>query len=134
MTELDVKGSLAVLRHGFKFYGKTFRHCYFKPAHGLNEATLSLDAMNQLTVARQVPGHPGETNTVDMVFAVNGVPVATCELKNLGSGQTWPNAIHQYQPLRDPRAWLFQFKKRALVHFAADIGAVEVGSIPNLFL
>src|SRR5687768_2686390 len=34
--ELDLKGTLHVLRHGFKFYGKTFRLAYFKPAHGLN--------------------------------------------------------------------------------------------------
>ncbi|MCC6351909.1 MAG: type I restriction endonuclease subunit R [Fimbriimonadaceae bacterium] len=124
VKELDVKGSLTVLRHGFKFYGKTFRLCYFKPAHGLNEATLALYAKNQLMLTRQVPCHPGETKTVDMVFSVNGVPVATCELKNPGSGQTWRNAIHQYQTLRDPRAPLFQFKKRALVHFAADTDEV----------
>ena len=36
VKELDLKGSLHVLRHGFKFYGKTFRLAYFKPAHGLN--------------------------------------------------------------------------------------------------
>ena len=34
VKELDAKGSLHVLRHGFKFYGKTFRLAYFKPAHG----------------------------------------------------------------------------------------------------
>ena len=34
VKELDLKGSLHVLRHGFKFYGKTFRLAYFKPAHG----------------------------------------------------------------------------------------------------
>ena len=55
-----------------------------------------------------------------MVFAVNGVPVATCELKNPGTGQSWRRAVNQYREDRDPRAPLFQFKSRALVHFAAD--------------
>ncbi len=40
VKELDLKGTLHVLRHGFKFYGKTFRLAYFKPAHGLNEEVL----------------------------------------------------------------------------------------------
>src|SRR5690349_16603546 len=40
VKELDLKGSLHVLRHGFKFYGKTFRMAFFKPAHGLNDEVL----------------------------------------------------------------------------------------------
>jgi len=108
------------VRHGFKFYGKTFRLAYFKPAHGLNYDVLALFNKNQLTVTRQAPCHPGKHDTVDMVFAVNGVPVATCELKNPGTGQNWRHAVKQYQNDRDPAAPLFQFKKRALVHFAVD--------------
>jgi len=42
VKELDLKGTLHVLRHGFKFYGKTFRLAYFKPAHGLNYEVLEL--------------------------------------------------------------------------------------------
>jgi len=118
--ELDLKGTLHVLRHGFKFYGKTFRLAYFKPAHGLNEEVLRLYDLNRLTVTRQVLCHPGRHDTVDLLFAVNGLPVATCELKNPGTGQNWRHAIQQYQQDRDPRAPLFAFKKRALVHFAAD--------------
>ncbi len=87
VKELELKGTLYVLRHGFKFYGKTFRLAYFKPAHELNQDVLDLFAKNRLTVTRQVPCHPGKHDTVDMVFAVNGVPVATCELKNPGTGQ-----------------------------------------------
>ena len=40
--ELDIKGSLHVLRHGFKFYGKLFRLAYFKPAHALSPDVLAL--------------------------------------------------------------------------------------------
>jgi type I restriction enzyme R subunit len=81
---------------------------------------LELYAQNQLTVTRQVPCHPGDHSTTDIVLAVNGLPVATIELKNPGTHQTWRHAIKQYQTDRDPRAPLFDLKKRALVHFAAD--------------
>ena len=126
VKELDLKGTLHVLRHGFKFNGKTFRLAYFKPAHGLNYEVLELYSKNRLTVTRQVPCHPGDNSTVDMVFAVNGLPVATCELKNPGTGQSWRNAVKQYREDRDPRAPLFQFKSRALVHFAADPDEVHM--------
>jgi type I restriction enzyme R subunit len=126
VKEIDIKGSLHVLRHGFKFYGKTFRLAYFKPAHGLNQEVLTLYEKNRLTVTRQVPCHPGDHSTIDLVFAVNGLPVATCELKNPGTGQTWRRAIRQYKEDRNPRAPLFEFKKRALVHFAADSDEVHM--------
>jgi type I restriction enzyme R subunit len=126
VKELDLKGTLYVLRHGFKFYGKTFRLAYFKPAHELNQDVLDLFAKNRLTVTRQVPCHPGKHDAVDMVYAVNGVPVATCELKNPGTGQHWWHAREQYKKDRDPRAPLFQFKNRALVHFAADPDEVHM--------
>ena len=124
VKELDAKGALHVLRHGFKFYGKTFRLAYFKPAHGANYETIAIFAKNRLTVTRQVPCHPGDNRTLDMVLAVNGLPVATIELKNPGTGQNWQNAVCQYREDRDPRSPLFAFKKRALVHFAADSEAV----------
>ncbi len=73
-----------------------------------------------------MPCHPGDNRTLDMVLAVNGLPVATIELKNPGTGQTWRNAVRQYKEDRDPRAPLFEFKKRALVHFAADPDEVHM--------
>lgn len=128
VKELAIKGSLHALRHGFKFYGKTFRLAYFKPAHGLNEEVLAHYRANQLTVTRQVPCHPGDHSTVDLVFAVNGLPVATCELKNPWTGQSWRNAVRQYKEDRNPRAPLFEFKQRALVHFAADPDEVHMAT------
>ncbi len=128
VKELDGKGSLHVLRHGFKFYGKTFRLAYFKPAHGANYEVLELFGKNRLTVTRQVPCHPGDNRTLDMVLALNGLPVSTIELKNPGTGQNWRHAVRQYQSDRDPRAPLFDFKKRALVHFAADPDEVHMAT------
>lgn len=126
VKELAIKGSLHVLRHGFKFYGKTFRLAYFKPAHGLNAEVLEHYQQNRLTVTRQVPCHPGDHSTLDMLFAVNGLPVATCELKNPWTGQNWRHAENQYRNDRNPRAPLFEFKQRALVHFAADPDEVHM--------
>lgn len=128
VKELDLKGTLHVLRHGFKFYGKTFRLAYFKPAHALNYDVLALFAKNRLTVTRQVPCHPGKKDSVDLVFALNGLPVATCELKNPGTHQTWRNAVKQYKEDRDPQAPLFKFKTRALVHFAADPDEIHMAT------
>ena len=119
VKELDLKGSLHILRHGFKFYGQIFVMAYFKPAHGLNDEITALYAKNQTTLTRQVPCHPGKHDTVDLLFALNGLPVATCELKNPGTGQNWRHAVKQYQSDRDPRAPLFRFKTRTVVHFAA---------------
>lgn len=126
VKELDAKGSLHVLRHGFKFYGKTFRLAYFKPAHGANYEIIEMFNKNRLTVTRQVPCHPGDNRTLDMVLSVNGLPVSTIELKNPGTGQNWRHAIRQYKEDRDPRVPLFDFKKRALVHFAADSEEVHM--------
>ena len=124
--ELDVKGTLNVLRHGFKFYGKTFRLTYFKPAHGLNPDVQKLYDSNRLTVTRQVRCHPNNSDTLDLVLAVNGLPVATCELKNPNTHQTWRDAVVQYREDRDPNAPIFRFKRRALVHFAVDPDEVHM--------
>ncbi len=126
VKELQLKGTLHVLRHGFKFYGKTFRMATFRPAHRLNDEVLALYEKNYLTLTRQVPCHPGKHDTVDLLLALNGLPVATCELKNPGTGQSWRHAVQQYKTDRDPRAPLFGFKTRALVHFAVDPSEVHM--------
>ena len=126
--ELDTKGALDVLRHGFRFFGKTFRVAYFAPAHGLNPDALARFERNELTVTRQTPCHPGKGDTLDLVFALNGIPVATCELKNPMTGQTWRDAVRQYQQDRDPSAPIFRFTRRALVHFAADPDEVHMAT------
>ena len=126
VKELDNKGALGVLRHGFRFFGKTFRLAYFRPSHGLNPDALAQFERNELTVTRQALCHPGKGHEVDLLFALNGVPVATCELKNPMTGQTWRSAVRQYQQYRDPNAPIFRFQKRALVHFAADPDEVHM--------
>jgi len=126
--ELELKGTLHVLRHGFKCYGKTFRMAYFRPNTTMNPEAAESYAHNRLTVTRQVAftsvmkGASGKPRrcVIDVVLAVNGLPVATAELKNPLTGQRAADAVRQYSEERDERDLLFAFKKRALVHFAVD--------------
>jgi len=120
MKEIAIKGKLNILRHGFKFDGKTIKTAFFKPAHSLNPEVIENYNHNRLSVTRQVPCNPAGTQTMDMVFSINGLPVATCELKNPATGQNWQHAVKQYRNDRDHRWPLFVWKKGALVHFAAD--------------
>ncbi|HUU30084.1 MAG TPA: type I restriction endonuclease [archaeon] len=114
------EGCLKVLRHGFKCFSKLFRVAYFAPASGMNPETKRLYAANRLTVTRQLRYSNRHGNTLDLILSLNGIPVATAELKNPMTSQTWRSAIHQYKNDRDPKDLIFQFKKRTLVHFAVD--------------
>jgi type I restriction enzyme R subunit len=120
VKELAAKGTLSVLRHGFKCFGKTFQMAAFQPATTMNPDAQAAYDLNILTVTRQVAFNPATSQTVDAVLAVNGLPIATVELKNPMSGQTVEDAKRQYENDRDPKLALFRFRERALVHFAAD--------------
>ena len=120
--ELNKRGMLDVLRRGIDDYnlgGQKLRLCYFKPASNLNPTASELYAKNVLTCTRQVKYSPKNENSIDMVLALNGLPLVTIELKNPMTGQTYVDAMRQYKG-RDQRETLLQFKKRALVHFAVD--------------
>lgn len=117
---LDTYGTLAVLRNGFKCYGRTLRVAFFKPAHGMNPELAAQYAANRVGVTRQLRYSLKNTNELDLVLSINGIPVVTAELKNPMTGQTVTNAITQYSQDRDHREPLFEFNRRALVHFAVD--------------
>jgi len=118
--ELEFRGMLDVLRYGITDYGVRFKLAYFKPASGLNPETLALYNQNSLTVTRQVHYSTRNQNSIDLLLSINGLPVATVELKNHFTGQDVENAKQQYGSDRDNHELLFQFKRRALVHFAVD--------------
>ncbi len=119
--ELSSKGSFYVLRHGFKCFGKTWKLAYFAPASGMNPDALADYAANNLTATRQVHFDPkNKSQSLDLVLAVNGLPIVTMELKNQMSHQTVEDAKKQYKFDRDPTCPIFRFKERALVHFAVD--------------
>ena len=123
---MDAHGALATLRHGFKCYGRTLRIAFFKPAHGLNPELDARYAANRVGVTRQLRFSPRSEQSLDVVLSVNGVPVVTVELKNPLTGQTVEDARRQYRRDRDPREPIFAFKRRALVHFAADTESVAM--------
>jgi len=130
--ELEVKGTLNVLRHGFKCYGKTLRLAYFRPNSAMNAEAAGTYVKNRLTITRQVaftsvlkrPDGQNRRCIIDVTISLNGLPVATAELKNALTGQRAADAVKQYAQDRDERDLLFAFKKRALVHFALDTDEV----------
>ena len=120
VKELSLRGVLDVIRKGFTDYGVKFQTAFFKPESSLNPDSQKLYDANILTVTRQVKYSLKNENSLDLVLGLNGIPVATIELKNQMTGQTVDNAKQQYKFDRDPKELIFQFNKRALVHFTVD--------------
>jgi len=120
VKEIDLRGVLDVIRKGFTDYGVKFQMAYFKPETTLNPEADLLYRTNQLTVTRQLYYERVGKNSIDMVLSLNGLPIATIELKNQFSGQSVENAKKQYVYDREPNEPIFHFKKRTLVHFAVD--------------
>lgn len=111
-----------VLRDGIKLVPNIrFALCFFKPASNLNpELTRHYEA-NILSVMRQVTYSAKNKNAIDLVTFVNGIPVATLEVKNLLTGQNVKHAEKQYRQDRSPAGEpLLTFKRGAIVHFAVD--------------
>ena len=118
--ELNIKGSLNVLRNGFRVANRTAKMAYFAPNSTLNETSQQQYDANIVKITRQVITEYNER--IDMVISVNGIPVSTIELKNEMSATGWTveDAKYQYRKERNPQGKLFEFKKRSLVHFAVD--------------
>ncbi|WP_298432833.1 DEAD/DEAH box helicase family protein [Ottowia sp.] len=121
---LDERGTLEVLRHGFDMLGlkAPLRMAQFKPALGMNAELQARYAANRLRVVRQC--RTGHDDVIDLVLFLNGVPVATAELKT-DFTQDVNLAIDQYRFERLPRPKgkasaepLLDFPRGALVHFA----------------
>ena len=118
-TALNHRGTISVLRSPVKDSGVSVRLCYFKPASGLNEEQGKRYAANRLAVVRQL--HHSESkpaDSLDLTLVVNGIPVATAELKNPLTHQTVEHAMAQYRSDRNPNDLIF--RARTLVHFAVD--------------
>ena len=121
--ELSQVGVLGVLRDGVSDRGVHIDLMYTKPNTGFNEDARKLYDANIFSVIRQVYFSPKDERSVDLVLFLNGIPIATAELKNQLTGQNVVHAIHQYKTDRMPTDKLFAFK-RALVHFAVDNNSV----------
>lgn len=119
-------GTLNVLRKGFSHISARFDLCQFKPESTLNPATVERYGKVRVRVMRQVHYSTATNHSLDLVLFVNGLPVATLELKT-DFTQSVADAIQQYKtarPVKDPatgkRQPMFGFGTRALVHFAVS--------------
>lgn len=121
---MDTYGSLTTLRHGFKCYGRTLRVAFFKAAHRLNPELEERYRANRVGITRQLHFSSRSDKSIDVTLSLNGIPIATAELKNPLTGQKVDDAMRQYRQDRVSREPIFEFKRRALVHFAVDTEAV----------
>jgi type I restriction enzyme R subunit len=118
-AEINQRGTVDVLRRGVVDLGVRISLAYFRPAHEITPDLLTLYDANRCTVTRQVHfSEPDTDKSMDLMLSVNGLPVATAELKNPLTGQGVHHAIKQYREDRKPTELLFA--KRAVVHFAVD--------------
>lgn len=119
-------GTLNLLRKGFSHLAAKFQMCVFKPESTMNEKRNTDYAAVRVRVMRQVHFCTSDQRSVDLAFFVNGLPVATAELKT-DFTQTVADAITQYKTSRLPKdpgtgavQPLFVSSARALVHFAVS--------------
>ena len=118
-SEIDRRGVVDVLRKGVRHGPGSVELLYGAPTPG-NARAEGLFAANVFGVTRQLRYSKDETRlALDLALFVNGLPVATFELKNSLTKQTAEDAIEQYRRDRDPKELLFRFG-RCVVHFAVD--------------
>jgi type I restriction enzyme, R subunit len=121
--QLDERGTVDVLRHGVRDQNVEIRLSYRKPASELAPELVAHYDANRLTVTRQLPFEADSNKTIDLCLFLNGIPVATAELKNHLTRQTIEDAIEQYRLNRDPKNLTL---RRAIVHFAVDPDLVSM--------
>lgn len=125
---VDMNGLINVLRHGFKHRGQEFKVVYFKPETELNQLSMTHYKQNICQCIRQWHYSPRNQNSVDMMLAVNGIPLVAIELKDQLRGQTVDRAITQWMKDRDCREVAFQFNQRILAYFAVDLYRVAMST------
>lgn len=118
---VDRLGMVAVLKHGFKHRGISFKVVFFKPESGLNESAADRYAKNVCRCIRQFHFAEAGNQAIDMVLDVNGVPLVGIELKDQFTGQDVENAMHQWREDRDPRCRCLKFNTRMVAFFAVDL-------------
>jgi type I restriction enzyme, R subunit len=132
-AELDKRGTLDVLRHGIDLLGlrEKLTLAQFRPALALNPEIEERYAANRLRVVRQVRYSLHNENSIDLVLFLNGLPVATVELKT-DFTQSIDDAVDQFRFDRHPRPKgrvaepLLDFPRGALVHFALSNAEVQM--------
>lgn len=122
--ETAKRGTIDVLRHGIK-HGPHHVDLFYGTPSPENQKAKVLYAANRFSVTRQLRYSRDETQlALDLALFINGLPIATFELKNSLTKQTVEDAVQQYKRDRDPREKLFVFG-RCIVHFAVDDHEVQ---------
>ena len=117
--EITKRGTVDVLRKGIKRGPHQIDLLYGTPSPGNDRAKI-LNRQNRFSVTRQLRYSRDETQlSLDLGLFINGLPVATFELKNSLTKQTVDDAVEQYKRDRNPREKLFELG-RCLAHFAVD--------------
>lgn len=115
---LKVNKTLDTLRKGIKMNGMKLDLAYFQPANDKTPEHEQWYEENRLSIVRQLAYSTKSNNEIDLGFFINGIPVATAELKNALTNQNHHNAIKQYMQDRDPKGEPLLEFQRCLVHFA----------------
>lgn len=124
-SEVGKRGVIDVLRKGVDHGPLHFDLFYGTPSEG-NKKAAELNAKNRFSITRQLAYSEDETRrALDLGLFINGLPIATFELKNSLTKQTVDDAVEQYKRDRDPREKLFGFG-RCVVHFAVDDAEVRM--------
>ena len=117
--EITKRGVVDVLRGGIKHGPHQVDLFYGSPSPG-NPKAAQFYGLNRFTVTRQLRYSRDETQlALDLGIFLNGLPIATFELKNNLTKQTVEDAVEQYKRDRDAKELLFQFG-RCMAHFAVD--------------
>lgn len=123
--EIGKRGVIDVIRKGLEHGPVHFDLFYGTPSAG-NAKAVALNAQNRFSITRQLAYSMVETRrALDLCLFINGLPIATFELKNSLTKQTVEDAVEQYRRDRDPRERLFEFG-RCVVHFAVDDSEVRM--------
>ncbi|MYX01702.1 MULTISPECIES: type I restriction endonuclease [unclassified Streptomyces] len=122
-------GLLTVLRNGVKDRGVRLRVAYFKPNLVAADSVLDGYRANRLTVVRELVYATKQAdwgNKLDLTLFLNGIPLATAELKNPLTRQGVEQAKEQYRSDRDPTELIFT--RRVIANFAVDPDLVFVAT------
>jgi type I restriction enzyme R subunit len=124
-AEIRKRGVIDVLRKGVEHGPMHLDLFYGTPSPG-NAKAVALHAQNRFSITRQLAYSKDETRrALDLCLFINGLPIATFELKNSLTKQTVEDAVQQYKRDRDPRERLFDFGC-CVVHFAVDDSEVQM--------
>ena len=123
--KIGKEGIVKALQKAIEIRGIKLHLAYRKPSNTLNSDSVKNYHKNTLSIIRQLYYSKDNTNSIDMVVFLNGIPLVSIELKNQLTGQNVYDAIAQYKKDRDPKERLL---RNCIVHFALDCDLVYMST------